>query len=155
MKEKIDLLDITSLKEHYRCLVRDLKANSYTSDDSHEILQNVFTSNEIKIFLIGDIQHKRILIQVEMIPTAHIPLEKFNAGLEEKQPEIKSDILERQIFLLEYLKILNEKGFTLNLVGEECIWYATNVLETEPTDELCELLNPLLKCAIDKCEGKI
>ncbi|MFX1507818.1 MAG: hypothetical protein ACFFDC_17150 [Promethearchaeota archaeon] len=154
MKEKIDLLDIISLKEHYRNLVRDLKVNSSASDDLHEILRNVFTSNEIRIFLIGDIQHKRILIQVEMIPTAHITLEKFNSGLE-KQPEIKSDILEHQIFLLEYLKILNEKGFTLNLVGEECIWYATNVLETEPTDELCELLNPLLKWAVDKWEDKI
>lgn len=148
MNEKINLLDIKSLKDHYKNLLRDLKEKSSISNDSDEILHNFFTSKGIKIFLIGEIQNERILIQVEVIPTAYITLEKFNDGLEERQPEIKSDVLEQQISMLENLRILNEKGFTLNLVGEECIWYATKALETEPTEELCESLNLLLKWAL-------
>ncbi|MFX0212240.1 MAG: hypothetical protein ACFFDT_40075 [Candidatus Hodarchaeota archaeon] len=155
MKERINLLDIASLKEHYKNLLRDLKANSSTSNDSEEIIRNFFTSKGIKIYLIGNIQNKRILIQVEVIPTAYFTLDKFNEDLEEEQPEIKSDILEHQISLLVHLSTLNEKGFTLNLFGEEYIWYATKVLETEPKEELCELLNPLLKWSIDKFKGKI
>ncbi|UCG04376.1 MAG: hypothetical protein JSW11_10385 [Candidatus Heimdallarchaeota archaeon] len=148
MKERIDLLDIKSLKDHYKNLLRDLKEKSSTSNDSDEILHNFFTSKGIKIFLIGDIQNERILIQVEVIPTAYITLEEFNDGLEERQPEIKSDILEQQISMLKNLRTLNEKGFTLNLVREECIWYVTKALETEPTEEMCESLNPLLKWAL-------
>ena len=150
MKERIGLFDLNSMKEHYQSLLRELKAISSTSNESDEILRNIFTSKGLKIFLIGDIQNERILVQVEVFPTAYTSPENFEYTFCERQSEIKHplrSLLEHQISNLFYLRTLNDKGFTLSLVGEECIWYATKVLETEPPEELFELLNPLVKWA--------
>ncbi len=51
-------------------------------------------------------------------------------------------ILDGIIVHLEYLRTLNDKGFKLELVGQDGLWAAYHDIDKDPSDELFECLVP-------------
>nr|KXH72831.1 MAG: hypothetical protein AM324_00480 [Candidatus Thorarchaeota archaeon SMTZ1-83] len=57
-----------------------------------------------------------------------------------------SDLLQQAIEHLQYLSRLRAKGFTLDVVGQECLWTAFRDFTETPVSEVFNLLEPPSGC---------
>ena len=133
-----------TLQQQYRKLLGDLDRITGTPDVSKSLTVAVFSTERVKIFLIACTKRKEITILVEVTPTTSIHSEGSNSA-NDKDKGLNGylrQVLDNQITLLKYLTKLNDKGFTLGVIGEEGIWYASKVLEKDPTEGICQLITP-------------
>lgn len=133
-----------TLQQQYRKLLGDLDRITGTPDVSKSLTVAVFSKERVKIFLIAYTRSKEISILVEVTPTAPIHSEDSNSANDEDKGlnGYLRQVLDNQITLLNYLGKLNDEGFTLGVIGEEGIWYASKVLETDPTEGISQLITP-------------
>ncbi|MHA1444523.1 MAG: hypothetical protein ACTSR4_07215 [Candidatus Hodarchaeales archaeon] len=118
------------LGQSYKKLLNDLQDLYSTIDAPDELSIIVYSSEWVKIYLVGIALDKQISLQVEV---SYSGFSKIN----DDQLHLA---LENQIRYLQYLLILNDNGFTLDIVIEEGIWFAIKELKSEPTEELRSLL---------------
>jgi hypothetical protein len=56
---------------------------------------------------------------------------------------------------LSYMTLLQDEGFTLDLIGQECLWTASRDLKESPHQEFFELLSPPSKCVPWSAESSV
>lgn len=124
-------MDIINLQDHYSKLKKDLNQFQNASGSPDELTRMLFYSDWIRIFFTGNTSTKQISIQVEVI-TAKIPTLKDNTKMHL--------VLETHIHHLHYILHLFDKGFTLDFIVEEGIWFAVKNISIEPSQQLMEEL---------------
>ena len=118
------------LGQSYKKLLNDLQDLYSTIDVPDELSIIVYSSEWVKIYLVGITLDKQISLQVEV---SYSDFSKIN----DNQLHLA---LENQIRYLQYLLLLYANGFTLDIVIEEGIWFAIKILKSEPTEELRKIL---------------
>lgn len=127
------------LEHHYTKLLTELDSISSGNDGVGELSKVVYTSEWVRIYLVGTPFPKKITIQVE------ISYSGFSLADREHNREpntLLKQILETHILSLQWLLRLVNHGFLLDIVAEEGIWYAVKELIIPPSDELTRLLSP-------------
>lgn len=123
------------LDQHYHSLLTDLEEISSSNDNIPEEKSIiVFTSEWVKIFLVGNVVNQQISLQVEVY-----------SGFSQIDENKLHLALRKYIKMLQYLLRLNANGFTLDIVVEEGIWLAIKNLKSEPSEELQNLLFQFLE----------
>ncbi|MHA1924800.1 MAG: hypothetical protein ACXABV_02000 [Candidatus Thorarchaeota archaeon] len=56
---------------------------------------------------------------------------------------------------LRYMTHLQDEGFTLDLIGQECLWTASRELQESPRQEFFKLLSPPSKCVPWSVESSV
>lgn len=56
-------------------------------------------------------------------------------------------LLEEAVTHLRYLAKLHDRGFALDVIGQECLWTAFRDFSSTPDTEMFELLNPPSDCS--------
>ena len=123
-------MKIKELNQQYQILLNDLEEISSTNGSPDELSITVYTSEWIKFYFVGNILTKQISLQIEVAYSGFSQIDDNKLHL----------ALENQIRYLQYLLVLYDNGFTLDIVVEEGIWFAIKNLESEPTEELENLL---------------
>ncbi len=118
------------LGQSYKKLLNDLQDLYSTIDVPDELSIVVYSSEWVKIYLVGITLDKQISLQVEVSYSDFLKIYDNQLHL----------ALENQIRYLQYLLLLHANGFTLDIVIEEGIWFAIKILKSEPTEELRKLL---------------
>ncbi|MFW9992893.1 MAG: hypothetical protein ACFFD4_12690 [Candidatus Odinarchaeota archaeon] len=135
------------VKQHYQDLLNDLGQVNTMANVPEEITRAITATEWIRIFLNGDVKTKQISMYIEIsYPRSLRAGNNRNTGNSSnsgKNNHLRK-ILENQIVHLEYLIKLHDEGFALGFIGEEGTWFATKVLETEPSVELFDLVDPLI-----------
>ena len=73
-----------------------------------------------------------------------------------EQAEHDTKVLADQVIEhLRYMTLLQDKGFTLDLIGQECLWTASRDLQETPRQEFFELLSPPSKCVPWNAENSV
>ncbi len=124
-------MDTKNLQDHFSKLKQDLNQFQTTLRSSDELTRMIFCSDWIRIFFTGNTSTKQISIQVEVM-TAKIPSLKDNTKI--------PPTLATYIHHLQYLLYLFDKGFTLDFIVEEGIWFAVKNISDEPSQQLLEEL---------------
>jgi hypothetical protein len=124
-------MDLKNIQHQYHRLKQDLNQFENKLESSDELARMIFCSDWIRIFFTGDTSTKQIAIQVEVI-TAKIPGLKDSTKI---QP-----VLETYIHHLQHLLHLFDKGFTLDFIVEEGLWFAVKNIYEEPSQQFIEEL---------------
>lgn len=125
IEEKL-LINQKNLVQSYKSLKSTIQNKIEDLINFDETSQIIDSDKWIRIFLIGNLRTKKIYLQIEISPK-----EKFQSLIASLTNQIKS---------LEYLLKLTDKGFSLEFIREEGIWFGTKELVDEPTEELCKTL---------------
>lgn len=129
------MMNRKELDQHYHSLLTDLEEISSSNDNIPEEKSIiVFTSEWVKIFLVGNVVNQQISLQVEVY-----------SGFSQIDENKLHLALRKYIKMLQYLLRLNANGFTLDIVVEEGIWLAIKNLKSEPSEELQNLLFQFLE----------
>ena len=123
-------MNLKELGQSYKNLLNDLQDIYNTIDIPDEISIIIYSSDWVKIYLVGIPLDKQISLQVEVSYSGFSKISDNQLHL----------ALENQIRYLQYLLILYDNGFALDIVIEEGIWFAIKNLKSEPTEELRNLL---------------
>ncbi|UCG02686.1 MAG: hypothetical protein JSW11_01585 [Candidatus Heimdallarchaeota archaeon] len=137
-----------NLTKYYHTLTKDLKRISQSSNRAEELCRMIYSSECLRIFLIGNVKTQKITIEVELsLPSSLLYDTDDNPNESKKIANCVNlrEIMEQQISNLYYLMNLNDIGFSLDIIKEEgCLWVAEKTLETEPNDLLCKMVFPSL-----------
>ena len=112
--------------------------DSSNCNEDGESTVNLLQSDWTRILLVRNIE-KPNEVQIEVESS----LPKFNI-IEENQAEgaIARTLVKEMIAQLEYLLKLQESGFTLDVIGQECLWTAFKTFDSVPDENMLELLLP-------------
>ncbi|MFX0123107.1 MAG: hypothetical protein ACFFAE_05675 [Candidatus Hodarchaeota archaeon] len=136
------------LAKYYQILTEDLKRVSQCSNTTEDLCRLIYSSECLRVFLIGNVKSQKISIEVELSLPFSLLYNTDGYSCNSKEIERCVNlrkIMEQQISNLSYLMKLNDIGFSLGIIKEEgCLWVAEKILETEPTDMLCKVVFPSL-----------
>ncbi|MHA2157102.1 MAG: hypothetical protein ACXABU_17300 [Candidatus Hodarchaeales archaeon] len=130
-------MDGKILRQHFYNFKADLTHLRSKSGIPDELTEVVFCSEWLRISLTGNISTEQISIQVEVLNTG-IPTPS-NHHLNKSETKLNT-ALETHIRHLQYLLYLFDKGFSLDILLEEGIWFALKILPSEPSQQIMEEL---------------
>ena len=146
--KRLTTMNPKNLSKYYHTLTKDLKRMSQSSNKAEELCKMIYSSECLRIFLIGNIKNQKITIEIELsLPSSLLYDTDVDPNNNEEIGKYGSlrQIMEQQISNLYYLMNLNDIGFSLSIIKEEgCLWVAERTLETEPDDMLCKMVFPSL-----------
>ena len=107
--------------------------------DNPEIITSLWQSDWVRILLVRNIDNPECTtIEIESSLPLHIQGEYKNIedGLKTR------DLLNGMISTLEYLLRLQEAGFTLDIIGQDCMWTAYYEFDSLPGEKFFHQLIP-------------
>ena len=120
---------------------KDIMSKSLASEtmDNPEVIFSLWQSDWVRILLVRNVENPNwTTLEIESSLPARIQGEHKNAddGLEIRE------LLTGMIKTLEYLIRLQEAGFTLDIIGQDCMWTAYLEFDTLPDAALFQMLLP-------------
>ena len=98
------------------------------------------------------------LVSIEVELSLPARSTKVSSGIREKDDLKEADtkvLADQVIEHLRYMTLLQDEGFTLELIGQECLWTASRDLQESPRQEFFELLSPPSECVPWSAESSV
>ena len=98
------------------------------------------------------------LVSIEVELSLPARSTKVSSGIRQKDDLKEADtkvLAEQVIEHLRYMTLLQDEGFTLELIGQECLWTASRDLQESPRQDLFELLTPPSECVPWSAESSV
>ncbi len=140
------MADIPEMAKEYAELVK-APIDEAAVNENGESLSTLCQSEWVRILLIRRPSTPDLVtIEVEMSLPSHF-VQASDA--DEPDTEFKdngTDLLHQAIEHLHYLSRLRNNGFTLDVVGQECLWTAFRDFTEPPASDMFDLLKPPSGC---------
>jgi hypothetical protein len=112
--------------------------DSSNCNEDGESTVNLFQSDWTRILLVRSIE-KPNEVQIEVESS----LPKFGtAEVNKTEGVVVGNLVKEMIDQLQYLLKLQESGFTLDVIGQECLWTASKTFDCAPDENMFQLLLP-------------
>jgi len=107
--------------------------------DNPEVIFNLHQNDWIRILLVRNVENPEITtIEVE----SSLPLRVKGEHIEVEDAVQTCQLLEGMIDTLKYLLRLQESGFKLDIIGQDCMWTAYMEFDVMPDEEIFQVLLP-------------
>ncbi|MHA2378136.1 MAG: hypothetical protein ACXADS_02590 [Candidatus Thorarchaeota archaeon] len=142
------MTDVSEMTKKYAGLV-EAPVDESTVNENGESLSTLCQSEWVRILVIRrPSTPETVTIEVEIslpYPVVH------SSAADDSDSEVESsadtiDLLQQAIEHLHYLSRLRNNGFTLDVVGQECLWTAFRDFREIPRPDVFELLSPPSGC---------
>ena len=109
------------------------------SSDNPEVISTLYQNDWIRILVVRDVDNPKITtIEVE----SSLPL-RIKGEPKEVDDVIRTrELLEGMIKALKYLLRLQDTGFSLDIIGQDCMWTAYMEFDALPDQDIFQLLHP-------------
>ena len=154
----IEMTDPSELNKRYEQIietpVKELRFNEHG-----ESVAILCQSEWVRILVIQRQDPAEIVsIEVELSLPARsttVPSGMRDKGDLEKAERDTKVLANQVIEHLRYMTLLQDEGFTLDLIGQECLWTASRDLRESPHQEFFELLSPPSNCVPWSAESSV
>ncbi len=109
------------------------------SPDNPEMISTIYHNDWVRMLVIRNIDEPNLLtIEIE----SSLPLR--TQGIHENPEDglQARNVLNGMIDTLQYLLLLQDLGFSLDIIGQDCMWTAYLELEKPPTKEFFDKIRP-------------
>ena len=152
----IEMTDPSELNKRYEQIietpVKELRFNEHG-----ESVAILCQSEWVRILVIQR-QDPAEIVSIEVELSLPARSTKVPSGLREKSDLEKADtklLADQVIEHLRYMTLLQDEGFTLDLIGQECLWTASRDLQESPRQEFFEMLSPPSECVPWSAESSV
>ena len=154
----IEMTDSSELKRRYEQIIETPK-NELSYNEHGESVVILCQSEWIRILVI-QFQDSANLVSIEVEFSLPARSETVSSGVRENSDLEKAEhetkkLANQVIEHLRYMTLLQDEGFSLDLIGQECLWTASRDLQESPSQEFFELLNPPSKCVPWSAESSV
>ncbi len=121
-------------------------------NENGESLSILCQSEWVRILVIRRLNTPdQVTIEVELSFPTRVHTKKVEtneeADIEANSTKDTLALLEEAVTHLRYLAKLHDRGFALDVIGQECLWTAFRDFNNTPDAEMFELLNPPSDCS--------
>lgn len=154
----IEMTDSSELKRRYEQIVETPKTELSYNEHGESVV--ILCQSEWVRILVLQFQDPANLVSIEVelsLPARSTTVSsgvQENSDLEKAERETKK-LANQVIEHLRYMTLLQDEGFTLDLIGQECLWTASINLQESPSQEFFELLSPPSKCVPWSAESSV
>lgn len=154
----IEMADVSELMQRYEHLI-GTPSKEMRFNENGESVAILCQSDWVRILVI-QYQDPADLVSIEVelsLPTRSIKVQSGESGSDaSKEPPPDTRMLAEQVMEhLRYMTHLQDEGFTLDVIGQECLWTASKDFQEPPSRETFELLSPPSKCVPWNAESSV
>ncbi len=154
----IEMTDPSELNKRYEQII-EIPAKELSFNEHGESVAVLCQSDWVRILVIQRQDPANLVsIEVELSLPARsttVPSGKRKKGDLEKAERDTKVLANQVIEHLRYMTLLQDEGFILDLIGQECLWTASRDLKKSPNQEFFELLSPPSKCVPWSAESSV
>jgi hypothetical protein len=155
---RIEMTDPSELNKRYEHII-DTPAKELSFNEHGESVAILCQSEWVRILVIQR-QDPADLVSIEVelsLParSTTVPSDTREKGVSEKTERDTKVLANQVIEHLRYMTQLQDEGFILDLIGQECLWTASRNLQESPRREFFELLTPPSNCVPWSAESSV
>jgi hypothetical protein len=155
---RIEMTDPSELNKRYEHII-DTPAKELSFNEHGESVAILCQSEWVRILVIQR-KDPADLVSIEVELSLPARSTTLPSGMREKDDLEKTErdtkkLANQVIEHLHYMTHLQDEGFTLDLIGQECLWTASRDLKESPRQEFFELLSPPSKCVPWSAESSV
>ncbi|UCH04893.1 MAG: hypothetical protein JSW05_01690 [Candidatus Thorarchaeota archaeon] len=140
------MTDIPEMARKYAELM-ETPVDRATVNENGESLSTLCQSEWVRILVIRRPSTPDLVtIEVEISLPSPVVRTSDADGADSKAKDNGTDLLHQAIEHLHYLSRLRNNGFTLDVVGQECLWTAFRDFTETPVSDVFDLLKPPTGC---------
>ncbi|MFX1330536.1 MAG: hypothetical protein ACFE9W_03195 [Promethearchaeota archaeon] len=151
-----EMTDPSELIKRYEQII-ETPAKELRFNEHGESVAILCQSEWVRILVIQR-QDTANLVSIEVELSLPARSTKASSGIREKGDLKEADtkvLADQVIEHLRYMTLLQDEGFTLELIGQECLWTASRDLQESPRQEFFELLTPPSECVPWSAENSV
>ncbi|MHA2141073.1 MAG: hypothetical protein ACXADC_07855 [Candidatus Thorarchaeota archaeon] len=152
------MTDPSELNKRYEQIIETPKKELKFNEHGESVA--ILCQSEWVRILVIQRQDPANLVSIEVELSLPARSTSVPSGTRDKDVSEKADrdtkVLANQVIEhLSYMTLLQDRGFTLDLIGQECLWTASRDLQESPHQEFFELLSPPSKCVPWSAESSV
>lgn len=141
-----EMADIPEMAKEYAELVK-APIDEAAVNENGESLSTLCQSEWVRILVIRRPSNPSLVtIEVEISLPSPVTQATDTDGTDSEVRDNGTDLLHQAIEHLHYLSRLRSNGFTLDVVGQECLWTAFRDFTETPVSDMFDLLKPPSGC---------
>lgn len=151
-----EMTDSSELIKRYEQII-ETPAKELRFNEHGESVAILCQSEWVRILVIQR-QDPANLVSIEVELSLPAQSTKVSSSVREKGDlkEADTKVLANQVIEhLRYMTLLQDEGFTLELIGQECLWTASRDFQESPRQEFFQLLSPPSECVPWSAESSV
>ncbi|MFW9889641.1 MAG: hypothetical protein ACFFER_15740 [Candidatus Thorarchaeota archaeon] len=151
-----EMTDPSELNKRYEQII-ETPAKELRFNEHGESVTILCQSEWVRILVIQH-QDPANLVSIEVELSLPARSTKVSSGTREKGDlkEADTKVLANQVIEhIRYMTLLQDEGFTLELIGQECLWTASRDLQEPPRQDFFQLLTPPSECVPWSAESSV